>query len=277
MAVDDHGRGALRREVLVAPARLVDAADDARPALAEQQDELAALLVALAPEQWAAPTRCEGWDVADVVLHLVQTNRMAIGSATGTYWETVADLADGLGPTAGVDDGAAAMVEKDRGMPTAELLRRWQDGVDELRAAFEIVDPDDKVQWVAGQLRARTLAVTRLAETWIHTGDVAGAIGVELEPAPRLRHVARLAWRTIPYAFEKAGRPAPGPTAFRLVGPDGGDWTFEPDAEAAVNVVTGPGAQLCDVAARRVAPADTELVGEGPDAATILELVRTYA
>jgi hypothetical protein len=46
---------------------------------------------------------------------------------------------------------------------------------------------------VPGELSARTLATTRLAETWIHAGDVAGALGVTLPPTDRLRPIARLA------------------------------------------------------------------------------------
>jgi uncharacterized protein (TIGR03083 family) len=42
-------------------------------ALDEQQAELDGLLVALDDSDWATPTRCPGWSVADVVLHLAQT------------------------------------------------------------------------------------------------------------------------------------------------------------------------------------------------------------
>jgi uncharacterized protein (TIGR03084 family) len=129
---------------------------------------------------------------------------------------------------------------------------------------------------VAGELSARTLATTRLAETWIHTGDVAGALGVELEPKPRLRHIARLAWRTLPYAFAKDGRELHGPVAFHLRGPDGQAWDFTPDGDA-LTTVRGDGVELCNVAARRVDPVETGLVGDGPDAGAVLELVRTYA
>ena len=79
-------------------------------------------------------------------------------------------------------------------------------------------EPGDRLQWVAGDVAARTLATTRLAETWIHAGDVAAGLGVELEPTDRLWHIARLAWRTIPYAFQRAGAEPPGPVAFRLDG-----------------------------------------------------------
>ena len=109
--------------------------------------------------------------------------------------------------TAGnVDDGADVMVQHQRGAPPAEVRARWQQSADELRAALDDGDPHERVDWVAGQLTVRTLATTRLAETWIHTGDVADALGTVLVPAERLRHIARLAWRTLPYAFTRAGR-----------------------------------------------------------------------
>ncbi len=47
-----------------------------------------------------------------------------------------------------------------------------------------------------------------------------------------LWHVARLAWRTVPYAFARSGRDAPGPVAFELRAPSGEDWEFVPDDRA---------------------------------------------
>ena len=88
------------------------------------------------------------------------------------------------------------------------------------------------MQWVSGDLSARTLATTRLSECWIHTGDVAEALGVELEPPDRLWHIARLAWRTVPYAFARAGRDAPGPVAFELRGPNGDGVGLHPGRRA---------------------------------------------
>ena len=116
---------------------------------------------------------------------------------------------------------------------------------------------------------------TRLSETWIHTNDVADALGVPLAPTERQRHIARLAWRTLPYAFERAGKRLSGPVAFELRGPNGDDWTFTPDAPA-LTTVRGEGAELCLVAARRLEPSETGLRAEGPDAEDVLALVRTY-
>jgi uncharacterized protein (TIGR03084 family) len=250
---------------------------DAAAALAEQLGELAAVLDGLDEAGWAAPSRCAGWSVSDVVLHLAQTNEMAVGSLDGSYSEVVARLAGGLPPVTDVDAGVDAMVAKERGGSPQEVRARWDRSVAAMAAGFEAVDPDEKVTWVAGQLRAGTLAVTRLTETWIHTGDVAAGVGVQLQPADRLWHVARLAWRTLPYAFQRDGRPPPEPVAFHLRAPSGGTWDFVPDDVQPATVVRGDGAELCAVASRRVDPADTALIAYGAEPDAVLSLIRTWA
>src|SRR5207248_126415 len=122
----------------------------------------------------------------------------------------------------------------------------------------------------------RTLATTRLAETWIHTGDVGFAFGAPPSATDRLWHVARLAWRTVPYAFARAGRELAGPVAFELRAPSGDAWDFVPDSPPRT-VVRGNALDLCLVAARRVDPGETSLGAEGPDGTGVLELIRTYA
>lgn len=246
-------------------------------ALREQLDELAGILAHLGETDWKRPTRCAGWDVADVVLHLAQTNEMAIASLEDRYGEVVGRLTAGLPVASNVDEGADGMVARDRnGLTVARIHDRWTRSATTLAALAQSADPHSRVLWVAGQLSARTLVTTRLAETWIHTGDVAGAVGVTVVPAERLQEVARLAWRTLPYAFERSGRRLAGPVAFHLEGPTGISWEFIPEDEA-VTVIRGSGHELCQVAARRIAPEDTNLSGEGPDASAVLELVRSYA
>ena len=275
-----HGNAAARlesdREAPEAPDPRGVVMDEIVAALVEQHSELAGLLAPLDESGWRRPSPCEGWTVADVVLHLAQTDELAIGSTQGHFPEALERLAAGLGPGRDVDDGAARMVARERGGPPAAVRCRWQDGADELSRALGNADPHERVQWVAGELSIRTLATTRLAETWIHTGDVAEALGKDLAPTDRLRHIARLAWRTLPYAFERAGRVLAGTVAFELRGPTGDAWNFVPDAKP-LTVIRGDGVELCLVAARRVLPGDTNLRGEGPDAEGVLELVRTYA
>ncbi len=236
-------------------------------ALTEQQHELSELLDGA---DLALASACAGWSIADVVLHLAHTNELAVASATGR----LAPVTE-VPPAGAIDDGADAAVARERGMPHDELLARWRRGTEELRAALLACEPSARVQWVAGTLAARTLATTRLAETWSHAGDVAAGLGVTLRPAPRLRHVARLAHRTLPYAFAREGRTMTGPVAFRLTGPDGAAWDFGDDD--APTVIRGDGVELCHVASRRIPPADTALAATGPDADAVLGVVRTWA
>jgi len=246
-------------------------------ALAEQHAELAGLLDGLDESGWSRDSPCEGWDVAAVVLHLAQSDELALESVRGRFDEVVESLGGGRSAAVdSVDEGVERLVARERACPVAAIHARWVEASTALCAELALIDPHERVHWVAGEMAARTLATTRLAETWIHTRDVAIALGVELEPTDRLWHIARLAWRTIPYAFARDGRPDPGPVAFHLAAPDGTTWDFSPEAPAST-VITGDAHDLCLVAARRVSPEDTTLQGEGPDAESVLSLVRTWA
>jgi uncharacterized protein (TIGR03084 family) len=251
---------------------------DVSEALAAQVAELGDFLASLSDADWDRPSPCEGWSVSDVVLHLAQTNEMAAASAQGRYDEVTAAMRAGH-TVQNVDEGAALAVEIERGQPHEAVFARWRASADSMREALAAADPHTRVTWVEGQLSVRTLTTTRLAETWIHTGDVMNALDVEPVPTARLWHIARLAWRTLPYAFGRAGRELSGPVAFELTAPGGADgdrWRFLPDTEPATRV-SGPAEELCLVAARRVDPSATGLTGTGPDLAAVLDLVRTYA
>ena len=250
--------------------------DDILAALSDQHAELDGLINPVDDAAWARPSRCAGWTNSDVVLHLAQTNELAIGSLTDTFDGVLGDLVDGMRAGKDVDDGAGLMVEAQRGAPPTEVYARWRASVDRMTDEFGAIDPHARVTWVAGKLSAHTLATTRLAESWIHTNDVAYGLGVDLGAPERLKHIARLAWRTLPYAFMRAGRELSGTVAFELTAPNGIDaWEF---AEGAADtVVHGPVRDLCEVAGQRADAADTSLTAEGPDAESVLALVRTFA
>lgn len=247
--------------------------------LESQHAELAELLDPLDEAGWRLPSPCAGWDVADVVLHLHQTDELAIASLRGDLTNAVAAFVRGSATATAedtVDTAAAFSVEQARGGSGAEVVSQWRESAAQLRAEFGSADPSARLQWVVGQLSARTLAGTRLSECWIHTGDVATALDRELAPTDRLRHIARLAWRTVPYAFARAERPLNGSVGFDLVGPSGDAWRFGMGEEPST-VVRGDAHELCLLAGRRREPAQTDLVATGPDAAAVMELLRTYA
>ncbi|HUR73527.1 MAG TPA: maleylpyruvate isomerase family mycothiol-dependent enzyme [Sporichthya sp.] len=247
--------------------------------LAAQHDELRIILTGLTPEQWDAPSLCEGWSVADVVLHLAQSDEVALGSARGTIAIAAPNAGWDMEPMyageANVDQIAAAAVEKQRGAAPADLLARWSRSAEALVETFALTDPKRLLPWVIGELPARTLATTRLAECWIHTGDIAHPLDLKMDFGPRLWHVARLAWRTIPYAFERAGQLLAGPVAVILDTPTGEVWEFRDGA--ALTTVTGDVETFCQVAARRIPGHTSGLHASGPDADAVLDLLRTFA
>ncbi|HEV3362872.1 MAG TPA: maleylpyruvate isomerase family mycothiol-dependent enzyme [Acidimicrobiia bacterium] len=255
------------------------AMDGILSALAEQVEELDGLVRDLDEEGFALPSRCPGWSISDVLLHVSQTNEMTVASAEGCFTEEAAAFGNRVGtapPGATIDDLAGLAVAAERGRPGKEVYERWRASSAAQAAALGACEAGTRLPWVAGDLAAITLATTRLAETWIHTGDVADGLGRELTPGARLRPIARLAWRTLPYAFARAGRTMSGPVALQLTAPDGSLWVFEPD-EPAATTVTGPARDFCLVAARRASASDTALTATGPDAAAVLDLVRTFA
>ena len=165
---------------------------------------------------------------------------------------------------------------RERGASSTEVRERWRLSSFSLVRAFADADPSARVPWVVGDLAARTLATTRLAECWIHTGDVLDALGRPIVASDRMRHIVRLAWRTLPYAFAGAGRKLTGPVELLLTGAAGEGWDFVPE-EPAVTTITGTALDLCQVAGQRAVAADTSLSGTGPDVDGVLELIRTFA
>jgi uncharacterized protein (TIGR03084 family) len=253
--------------------------DDILAALATQNAELDGLISGLDEAGWALPSRCPGWSIADVVLHVAQTNEAAVASAEGRaegVTAVFADAARNAPPGATVDDMAALVVAAQRGGSGQEVYARWRASSAAQSRALAACEPGARLPWAVGDLSAVTLATTRLAETWIHTGDVAEGLGRRQTPGPHLQPIARLAWRTLPYAFARSGQTLSGPVALSLTAPDGSSWDFSPD-ETAATTVTGPALDFCLVAARRVEPSETALTASGPDATAVLDLVRTFA
>jgi len=248
--------------------------------LAAEQERLAEILFGLDEAQWMSASGAPGWTIADVVLHLAQSEEGV--KATASHQQ----LRTGLGSVAGdtMDGRAAAAVRMERAAP-AEVFARWQRARQAALAAVRAAHPDEPLEWVTGPVKPATLATTRLAEHWAHGLDITGPLGIKFPDTERLRHVAWLAHRTLPYALSLAGQP---PVAVRCeltapdnAGPDGpalrgtDTWRFGPaDAES---TITGTAGDFCRVAARRLDPAQSGLRAAGPHGATAVRALRTYA
>jgi uncharacterized protein (TIGR03084 family) len=229
---------------------------------------LQGILGLLTQAQWQAESGAGGWSVTDVVLHLAQSDEAVAASADG------ADHRADVAAAGTVDDWAARMVEAERTAPDL-VFARWREARDTAVEALRAADPELPLQWVAGSMKPATLTTTRLAEYWAHGLDITEPLGLDFPDTDRLRHIAWLAHRTLPYALSKAGQP-PAPVRCSLTAPDQvTTWTFGPGE--ADSEITGSAAAFCRVAAQRLDPADSGLQATGPHGPAALRVVRTYA
>lgn len=237
--------------------------------LRAEEDQLESLLAGLDDSAWEEPSAAQGWSVADVVLHLAQSEEAVVA--------TLGAGRGGPSPTrtggATLDEAMDALVQAERaGGPVA--FDRWRRARRQALAALEAADPAMAVAWAAAPLRPPTMATTRLAEHWAHGLDITGPLGLEFADTARLRHVAWLAQRTLPYALALAGAEA-HPVSCLLTGPAGERWEYgPPDAPSGI---VGSAGEFCRVAARRMAPEITRLQVYGPYGAAALAVLRTYA
>jgi uncharacterized protein (TIGR03084 family) len=236
--------------------------------LAAEEDRLLAIVESLDAAQLSAPSAARGWTVADVLLHLAQTEEAVVAAATGRSFGFRAP------PGLTLDQVMDEQVKQDL-VALADVPARWQRARLAALAALRAADPDRPLEWVEAPLKPATLATTRLAEHWAHGLDITGPFGIPFADTARLRHVAWLAHRTLPYAFALAGQ-EPVVVRCELTAPDGSAvWRYgSPDAGSAI---VGSAGEFCRVAAQRLAPEDSGLRAEGPHAATALRVLRTYA
>jgi len=236
--------------------------------LEAELDRLEEILTGLGDDQWAAPSAATGWSVTDVVLHLAQSEEAVVASTGG------ATLRPGPGSGATVDQIMDDLVRAERAEPSV-VFQRWRKARRNAVAALRAADPGQPLSWVEAPMKPATMATTRLAEHWAHGLDITGPLGIPFPDTDRLRHVAWLAHRTLPYAFVLAGAEAPE-VRCDLTAPDGASsWRFGPDG--AESAISGPAGDFCRVAAQRLAPERSALTATGPHGPAALGLLRTYA
>lgn len=236
--------------------------------LEAEQDAIEAMIAPLDADGLLQPSSASGWSIADVVLHLAQSEESVVAAITG---DPVRPPFPVEGTT--TDEIIENWVRAERGDPI-ETRDRWRDArrmaVDALRAA----DPEQRYPWIAATLRPGALATTRLAEHWAHALDIAEPLNIDHADTDRLRHIAWLGHRTLPYGFELAGEAAQ-PVYAELKAPNGETWTYG-DLDAPSRIV-GTAGDFCRVGAQRLTPEGSGLEASGPYGDAALRVLRNYA
>ena len=240
--------------------------------LTAETASLRGLLDGLDEAGWRTATPAAGWTIADQISHLAFFDDAAVMSATDPdrfaaelqRAVTVGDLSP--------DDVAARY----RSAPGTELLAWFDASRQRLTEVFAGLDPAMRLPWFGLPMSAASALTARIMETWAHGQDVADALGRTRQPTRRLRHVAHIGVRALPFSFAANDLDVPGdPVRVELTGPGGELWTWGPDRAA--NRVTGPALDFCLLVTQRRHRDDTAVLAEGPVADQWLALAQAFA
>ena len=260
--------------------------------LAAELDRLEEVLDQLSPEQWTSASAAPGWSVSDVVLHLAQTEEFVVASLSAainpvpratTGWASVSTpgLATPGSATPGsatpgsatMDSAMGELVAAERSS-ASDTLQRWKAARRAALASLRHADPLASFPWAAAPLRPAVLAATRLAEHWAHAQDIVEPLAIDLPDTDRLRHVAWLGHRTLPYALGLRGMEA-RPLRAVLVGPTGRTFTYGPPEAA--STISGELVAFCRVGAQRLQAEASGLDCSDTFAVEALRALRNYA
>ena len=154
-----------------------DAIGDPRVPLIRQRRRLVDELRRVeADDLWATPSRCEGWSVQDVALHLISTDRFwGMSIAAGLEGRPSRFLTT-FDPVA----TPPQLVEPMRALPSREVLDRLANGVESLADAVGTLE-DDALNQLAegppGHVAIRSVLLHALWDSWIHERDVLLPLG----------------------------------------------------------------------------------------------------
>jgi uncharacterized protein (TIGR03084 family) len=234
--------------------------------LRAETDDLDRLLV---PGVWDVPTPAEGWTVRDQVTHLAWFDDAAVRAATAPEaFRAEVRAAEGVDPD--------TLVRERRSMPGADVRTWFRASRRRMSEVLAGLGPRTRLPWYGPDMGVTSFTTARLMETWAHGQDIADALGVRREPSGRLRHVADIGVRALPWSFAVHGRPVPAvPVRVELTLPDGGPWTAGPPDAA--NTVRGAALDFCLVVTRRRHPADVDLAVSGPVAGEWMEIAQAFA
>lgn len=250
-------------------------AADPRPLIADLADEsaeLEALLRPLDETQWQLPTPSVGWTIADQVGHLAYFDDAALTSMVDPerFRRESAEL------RMDADDGPDRIAAGHRGMTGFEMLGWFRAARAAMLVGYAEVDPAARIPWYGPDMGVASSITARLMETWAHGQDIADALAVQRAPTGRLRHVAHLGIRALPYSYAINGLPLPqDPIRVELAAPTGDAWTWGP--EGAANLVSGPALDFALVVTQRRHIMDTALTVTGSTARQWIGIAQAFA
>ncbi len=250
------------------PIDMRELADD----LTAETTALREMVADLDEAAWRTPTPAEGWTIADQISHLAFFDDAAIQSAADPE-----GFAAGLERAMMVGDlDTDDLARRYRSLTGADLLAWFDASRRRLIKVFAELDPALRLPWFGLPMSAASSLTARIMETWAHGQDIADALGQVREPTARLRHIAHIGVRAMPFSFTVNGLEVPPePVRVELTGPTGEVWTWGPGHAA--NRVTGPALDFCLLVTQRRHRDDTAVLAEGQVADHWLAIAQAFA
>jgi uncharacterized protein (TIGR03084 family) len=236
--------------------------------LVAEQQTLDQVLQRAPDRDWKRKTPATGWSVQDVISHLAWSEERALRAIEGDK-----TLLKEVKAYSGIDAYNETGIALGRTKRPQEVIEWWRHSRAAVVDALSHSSSDVRIKWLAGPISARTFATARLMETWAHGLDITSALGREVVDTARLRHIAWLGWKTLPFAFKGVGKPYPAPIRVELVGPGYARWVFGP--EGSDQIVRGSAGDWCRLVVRRL-DGTGSLTATGDTAAAALEIARAY-
>jgi uncharacterized protein (TIGR03083 family) len=203
--------------------------------LAAQWAAICDLLAALPADDWPAPV-LPGWDVHDVLSHMIGTERTLAGAAHPPVPE-----AGEAGQHVRNDIGRVneAWIIALRDLPHAELLAGFRAITAERLASLRAMTPEEfnAPSWTpAGQATYARFMQIRIFDCWMHEQDIRAAVGVPgNEDGPAAEQALAEVVLALGYIVGKRGKVPDGSSVrISLTGPVTRDLLVTVDGRAAV-------------------------------------------
>jgi uncharacterized protein (TIGR03084 family) len=227
------------------------------------------ILGALPPAQWQLRTPAPGWTIADQVSHLAYFDEATLLSIRDPdLFRLDAEVLTGRG-----SDFPDQIAAEYRHLGAADLLRWFRGARQALLDSYASIA---RLPWYGLDMGPASSVTARLMETWAHGQDIADTLGIQRAATSRLRHVAHLGVRSLPYSYAVNGLPRPdAPIRVELAAPEGGQWTWGP--EDAADQVRGTALDFCLVVTQRRHRTDTGLVITGQTAGQWIAIAQAFA
>lgn len=239
--------------------------------IAAETKALTAVVEGLTEDQWRSPTVVEGWDSHETILHLAATDWLC--HLTLVDPQSFVDVRTQL--SKGETSVHKTVGHEVRAFQGRELWEWFLKGRNTMTDALRDTDPKKRITWLGPDIGARSLATSRLLETWTHSHDLADSFEVEYPRTDRLRHIAHIGVVTREFSYINRGLTPPDqPIRVELLSPNGELWTWGP--EDAADKVMASAYEFCKVITRRVPIADSSVKTQGAPAKKWMEIAQPW-